>query len=405
MKILQVCKKFPYPLKDGEAIAIATLGEALHQLGHQLSLLAMNTSKHYYSSDKLPARLGFYQSWHTSAINNHITPWGALTSLMANRSYHIARFESRTFEQKLIQLLQRETFDVVQLETLYLAPYIPAIRRYSNAVVAMRAHNVEHEIWQRIANNTKLWPKKWYLNRLAQQLREYETSQLAHYDLLIAITQRDIDHYQSMGYTGEGLVVPIGVPIGHYEPNYRAFHQLPSLAFIGSLDWMPNQEGLQWFLEEVWWRFMEKHPRLEFHIAGRNAPDWLKTITYPNVVVHGEVPDAADFLNRHSIVVTPLLSGSGMRVKILEAMALGRVVLTTNVGLEGIHARHRREVLVADTPQEMLAVLEPYLRQQAKLEAIGRRACGFVLQHYDSLTVGGILGSAYQKLCVEAVRR
>jgi len=403
MKILQLCKKFPYPLKDGESIAVMSLSKSLHQLGGEVTLLAMNTKRHYFPHVEAPKAFDHYKAVYTTEVDNRIRPWGALSSLVANKSYHVARFDCAGFHKRLAELLHQEQFDVVQLETLYLAPYIPTIRAHSDAVIAMRAHNVEHEIWQRIADNTRLLPKQWYLRRLARQLKHYEQAQLKDYDLLVAITERDKKKLHELGYEKESLVVPIGLPVDQYQADYRCYQKPLSLSFIGSLDWMPNQEGLRWFLDEVWGQIHEKYPQITFHIAGRNTPSWLMQLNRPNVKVHGEVPDAAAFINQCPIMVVPLLSGSGMRAKILEAMALGKVALSTSIGLEGINAKDRSEVLVADTPEAFVAAIDFSLQKGEALAEMGHRAEAFVANQFSSLAVGQKLMKAYSDLIVEAV--
>lgn len=354
MRVLQLCKKFPYPVKDGEAIAITQLSRALHALGSQLTLLCMNTQKHHFDEAIPVGVLDHYEAVHSVDVDTRVRAWSALLNLFSSASYHIVRFESVAFKQKLIEILQAQDFDIIQLETLYLAPYIPTIRQYSKARIAMRAHNAEHEIWARISQHTHFLPKKWYLQYLTKKLRNYEIAALKDYDLLIAITQRDLDLFRSLAYQNQAVVVPIGIDGQSYQADFSSYKRALSLSFIGSLDWMPNQEGLQWFLAQVWPRLQARFPDLEFHIAGRNTPTWMYDLTYSNVFIHGEVPDAKAFVNAHSVMVVPLLSGSGMRAKILEGMALGKIVLTTSVGLEGIAARHQKEVLIANEPGDFV---------------------------------------------------
>jgi len=402
MKILQLCKKFPYPLKDGESIAVTTLSQSLQELGCQVSLLAMNTHKHFFEAEECPEALNHYSNIFKVAIDNRVKPAEAFLNLFSRESYHISRFVSAAFQQKLVEVLKAHTFDLIQLETPYLAPYIPSIRKHSDALVAMRAHNVEHEIWQRIAENTASPPMRWYLKHLARKLRRYEVEQLQQYDILVAITQRDLDTFRKLGYRHAAAVAPIGIRSEAYQPDYDSFRQPLSLSFIGSLDWMPNQEGLKWFLSQVWGQLNEKYPEMELHIAGRNTPaGWKHKWPENNIVVHGEVPDASCFINRHSLMVAPLLSGSGMRAKILEGMALGKVVLTTSLGLEGISARHGREVLVADRPAQFVDLIDFCCRQGPQLEGIGRQARNFVAVQYDSLAIARRLLDAYQALTVE----
>ncbi|MEM9819821.1 MAG: glycosyltransferase family 4 protein [Bacteroidota bacterium] len=398
MKILQLCKKFPFPIKDGEAIAITNLARALQQLGCELTLLCMNTPKHYFDPEDLPAHFNYYQAIHTIDVDTNLRASAALANLFSTQSYHIVRFVSPAFEKKLIDLLNTQSFDVIQMETLYLAPYSPVIRQHSEAKIAMRAHNVEYEIWQRIAQNTVFLPKKWYLNYLTGKLRHFEQSALVHYDLLVPITQRDLQHFQQMGSQQKALTTPIGIDAARYQPHAQSFQHALSLSFIGSLDWMPNQEGLQWFLREVWPALHQRYPNLSLHVAGRNPPDWMLQMERENIVVHGEVPSAPDFINQHSLMIVPLLSGSGMRVKILEGMALGKVVLTTSVGLEGIDAQHQQEVLIADCVEEWLACFDFCLHNEDRLPIIGRQARQLIEQRYDNQRIAQKLLKAYHQL-------
>ena len=405
MKILQLCKKFPFPLKDGESIAITNLSSALTKLGCEMTLLAMNTSKHYFDGAVFPTPLQHYKSIHNVDIDNRINITDAFMNLFSDDSYHISRFISKAFEAKLIELLKTNAFDIIQLETLYLAPYIDTIRKYSKAKIAMRAHNVEHEIWERITENTSSIPKKWYLNHLTKKLRKYEQAQLNKYDLLIPITSRDLKIFESFGFKKKSIVSPIGLDGSDYLQNDKSFKKDISLSFIGSLDWKPNIEGLDWFLKNVWDQLHTENPTLQLHIAGRNTPDWLLNKNIPNVTVHGEIDDASDFINKHSVMIVPLLSGSGMRAKILEGMALGKVVLTTSLGLEGIDAQHLKNVLVADTPAEFSKCLNWAYNQNGQLQKLGSNAKHFVNAEYDNLSIGESLLGAYQSFYPSSVRK
>ncbi len=399
MKILILCKKFPYPLHDGESQAIHGLSKSLSELGAEVSLLAMNTSKHFYAHKSLPEAMRHYKEVRTVAMDTSIRYGDALRHLVMGRSYHISRFDQPTYRESLAAWLQEEQFDVVQLETLYLAPYLDTIRTNSSALVSMRAHNVESEIWERVCDNIRFLPKRWYLRKLTQQLKAYETEQLRHYDLLLPISKRDEQTFQCLGYDRKSRVLPIGLDTGCGEPNYAVYRSAPTLSFIGSLDWMPNIEGLQWFLSDVWPAIHTAFPDLQFHIAGRNMPEQFLQLKMKNICVHGEVPSACDFVNQYSISLVPLLSGGGMRAKILEAMSLGRTVLTTSIGLEGIRAKHKKDVLVADTAADFLNILKEYLSQPEQLEQLGKTAEQTFHSQYDRLHLAeGLLHTYHEEL-------
>ena len=394
MKILQLCKKFPYPLKDGESIANTYISKSLRDLGCEITLLAMNTSKHYVDLNQLPEDFDHYTNIHHYELNNHISYFDAFKYLFKPDSYQVARFIDPGFNAKLIEVLKSEEFDVVQIESIYLTSYISTIRQYSEALIAMRAHNVENEIWSRMANNLPFGLKKWYLNHLTRRLRRFEERQWKHYDLLITLTKRDLDTYRKMGYYNGAIMSPIGLNLKNYNPQYQNKRKL-DLAYIGALDWMPNQEGLLWFVNEVMPKLINRFPDVRLHVAGRNTPEEIYHLQTKNIIVHGEVADAIKFIRENPILVVPLFSGSGMRVKILEGMALGKVVVTTTLGLEGIHATHDREVLVADTPDGFVNQIVKCFDQPALVEQIGRNAKLFIDYNFDNQDIAKELYHKY----------
>jgi polysaccharide biosynthesis protein PslH len=402
MKILQLCKKFPFPLKDGESLASTFLARALNELGASVTLLSMNTSKHPTNIATLPAWYNHYQAIHAVDVDNHIRPWDALTNLLfSSESYHVNRFVNEDFSTQLVQLLKTEQYDIVHLETLFLSSYIPLIRKHSKAKVVMRSHNVEHRIWERVAINSHPL-KRWYLQAITPRLRNYEIEHLNKYDLFAAITAGDLEDFKKLGLQIPSTVVPIGLDCRSYEPDYSAYGQPVNLSFIGSLDWMPNIEGLKWFLDEIWMPLLYPNfPNLEFHIAGRNTPDWLLRLQMPGVTVHGEVPSARAFLNSYPITIAPLLSGGGMRAKILEGMALGRVVISTAVGLEGIDASHGHNALIANTPNEWLETVRWCVQHPQLLRGIGEQSELLCNEHYDNLKVGKRLLEEFKVLVGE----
>lgn len=361
MKILQLCKKFPFPLKEGEAIAVYHLSRGLVEQGCTLDLLTMNTSKHHYPHAEWPTEFSHYHSVQAVEVDNRLSVGGALRNLFSRESYHVSRFVTSEFSAALNDLLEQNEYDAVLLETLYLAPYISLIRSKSKAVVVMRSHNVEYAIWERIAANTPSTLKRKYLQHLTHKLRRFEVEQLQAYDLLAPVSTYDLQVFKALGYKGYHLVAPIGLDVDAYMVKPVPEGAALQLGFIGSLDWLPNQEGLQWFLQKVWPLLHSRFPKLQLDIAGRNAPaDFLRE-KIPGVEFLGEVPNAADFVAQHDISLAPLRSGSGLKVKVLEAMALGRAVLGTSIALEGIPAQDGRHFLLANTPED-------FVRQMNRLQ-------------------------------------
>ncbi|MCC6725594.1 MAG: glycosyltransferase [Saprospiraceae bacterium] len=400
MKMLLVTKKFPYPLKEGEPIAINYLAKSLVALGWQIDLLVLNTSKHFFDPADLPADQNFFHEIHSVKVHNHITLAGAFKSLMAGQSYILDRFYSTKFAQKLKELLLQNKYDAVQLETIYLAHYTDIVRENSAAVLSLRAHNVEHRIWERVAATTQNPLKKWYLNNQNRQLRKFEMAALNKFDLLIAITQPDLDEFKGFGLQNRSVVAPVGIDLRDYpdvplEPQF-----IQQLCFIGALDWMPNQHGLVWFLENVWPKLKTKFLGCSFHIAGKNTPDWVQKKAEPSVKVHGEVPDAKAFIIENGILVAPVFSGSGIKIKVMEGMALGRVVVTTEIGAEGISAVHGQDFLLANDAEAFEARIKWCFENPSAAAEIGRRARAFIAQHYDLREIAQKVSKAYESFAM-----
>lgn len=316
--------------------------------------------------------------------------------LFSKLPYNAVRFIDEAFSTRLIQLLDEESFDLIQLEGLYLCPYISLIRKHSRAKIAYRAHNVEYEIWERTA---KLTPglKSLYLRFLAKRIKAFEQSYLNDYDLLIPITDRDGRSLDKLGNQKPRFTSQTGIDLSILKPNTKQL-EYPSLFHIGAMDWAPNQEGILWFLDQCWPSIQKKYPYLKFYLAGRNAPGWLKTkIQYRNVVFLGEIDDAYSFMNSKAIMLVPLLSGSGMRIKIIEGLALGKAIISTRVGAEGISLSNRENIILADDAHSFIAGINELIENRDFHDQLGKNAVGFIRNNFDNLALAGSLIQFYKQ--------
>ena len=387
MNILQLCKKFPYPSIDGETIAISNLGKALNHWGCDVTLLALNTTKHYFDTNLLPSHYNHYKKIETVDIDNRLNPLHALRYLKANDSYQLGRFKSKVLEQKLAALLQSNTYDAVIVESAHMAHYIPLIRKHApNVQIVMKCHNVEHELWSRIAANTRFTPKRWYLEKEAALMRTVELSSAKDVDGVVFLSDRDKGIFEKSGFDNRYIINPSSLQLDQYERPAKA--KTPnkfSIGFIGSLDWIPNVEGLKWFLDNVWPQVRKKLPYAEFHVAGRNPGNDFYSQESRKIFIHGEVRSAIDFMAEHDVLVVPLLSGSGIRIKILEGLALGRTVITTPLGVEGINAKHGEHLLVAEDATSFAKNIQFCALDEALHIRLAANGKAFVRDNYDVL--------------------
>jgi glycosyltransferase involved in cell wall biosynthesis len=383
LKILQLCPRIPYPPHDGGAIAMYDVLSNLAEEGHEVTLLAINTPKHYQDASAVADKARVF----AIPVNTDLSKRKAFANLFSSVPYNIERFIAPEVEEKLTELLQKETFDIIQIEGLFMAYYVDVIRRLTKTPVVMRSHNVEYLIWERLAANEKNPLKKVYLKYLANGIKNFEKAILNKFDAIAAITEQDKIRMQEMGCTVPIEFIPAGVELSRFKPNPEIQPKPQTLFILSSLNWLPNLEGIDWFLENVWKTVVKTLPKLELHIAGKSPPENLLKLDLPNVFVHGFIPDASDFMQQYDLMLVPLLSGGGMRVKIIEGMALGKCILSTSVGAEGIACRSGKDILIADEAEKWIWYITDYYKGMQPCESIGRNARETALQTYDNKLV------------------
>lgn len=384
MRILVLSNKMPYPPRDGGSIATLNMLRSLREAGNEVWSLAMNTSKHPFPVDHIPGELKAEIRFLDVNYKSRINPLGLFSNfLFSTMPYISERFNTRSYRLALERLLKNETFDIIQLEGPYLGHYIDTIREFSGAGISYRAHNVEHHIWRSKAMNSKFLPFRLYLANMSRRLEKFELDVARKVDYLVSISENDRAYFLSRGVTTPSLTVSTGLDMEKYPPT-----PIPpgnSIFYIGALDWLPNQEGLKWFLDRVFPLLKNEVPGLEFHVAGRNAPESVRRLLNdPSITYHGEVDSAIEFMQKYRLMVVPLLSGSGIRIKILEGMALGRPVVTTGRGIEGIPAEIPLHVRVADKPEEFKKQVIELLSDDAAVEEMTARARELIQRNFDT---------------------
>lgn len=396
MKILILTNKLPYPPRDGGSIATLNMIKGLHDAGNQLTCLALNTNKHSYPVKEIPHELGNSIRFLGVDCNSSIRPLKLINNLLFSREPYIAlRFNIKAFRTALSTLLHEETFDIIQLEGPYPGQYLDLIKKGSNARVSLRAHNVEHLIWERKALNETSPLKRWYLINMASRLKQYELNLAQQVDILVPISEEDAGYFMDCGLKKPMLTIPAGLDMENYpltEPPAGS-----SIFFIGALDWLPNQEGLDWFLRNVFDQLLSELPELRFHVAGRNAPAYFeKKLKHPNISYHGEVEDALKFIQTYRLMLVPLLTGSGIRVKILEGMALGRPVVTTSTGIEGIPASDHPYVVVEDDPLMFSNQILKLLKEAPEADHLLTESRDFISRYFDTFELSNRLSQFYK---------
>lgn len=383
MRILQLINRVPWPLTDGGAIGYFNAIKGYHDAGCEVTVLALNTHKHYVET--LPPELTKLATWITVDIDNRVKVIPALLNLFGSTSYHVDRFISPACEAKIEALLQQHAFDVVVFESLFMMPYVNVVSNNSSALLVLRQYNVEHVIWQKLAASETNILKQWYLQLLAKRLHQFEESVINKVDVINALSVDDANQLSEMGCIKPIHISPLGITIPEMVSGNVTDPQ--SLFHLGSMDWHPNTEAMEWFAQQVWPKIEKEHPKATFVMAGKCMPPSFKRYQSERLHIVGAVSDAISFMHSKQIMVVPLFSGSGIRVKILEGMALGKAIVSTSLGAQGIACKHGRNILIADTADEFCQCIGQLLNNPLLCETLGNEARKLVVEKYSNTKI------------------
>lgn len=370
--------------------------EGLINAGHQVKVLSFHSKKHPCKVDKLPAEYVEKTAFETVFVDLDIKVLPALVAWLCGESYHVKRFINDDMKRKLAEILRKEEFDIIQVESIFLTPYLPIMRKLSKAKIVLRAPNIEHKIWERIYKATKTPFKRGYIKHLAMTLKYYELSHINDYDAVSPVTDVDAKYFVE-----QGLRKPCkGIPFGMNPPEIVSdvLEEPNTIFHIGSMNWHPNEQGIKWFLDECWAKVKQSTPMIDAYFAGRYMPQWLLKTDLDGVHVVGEVADSIRFMTSKQIMVVPLLSGSGIRIKIIEAMSIGKTVIATTIAAEGIMYENGKNIIIANTPEEFAEAIKYCVENPDKCKEIGNEAYKLIAEKYSNDEVVNQLLDLYRQI-------
>lgn len=386
-KILVLGSRIPYPTNDGGALACMQTLKLL-SASNELTYFSFNTRKHFVSETTINREFTFCKVIPI-ALDATPTIWGALKAVATFRNYNLSRFQSNEAIQKLSVLLNSEKFDLIVFENIFTSGFNKTIQEhYKSSALIYRAHNVEWKIWEKLAlRNSGI--RRFYLKHLTRSFRKAEEKFISSVQNIAAITASDATYFKTINPEAKVITIPVGVEIDkktttpvQHKTNHTLYH-------LGSMEWLPNRDGLKWFISDVWPLVLTKFSDAELHIGGRNLNRNDEQFKARNVYNHGEISDASDFISQYDLCIVPIWSGSGLRIKTLEAMAKGKVVVTTEIGAEGIAATHGEHWFIAKNEREFAAYIIELMQSPGLINEISTRAKEFVNTHYSLTEIAG----------------
>jgi len=294
--------------------------------------------------------------------------------------YAIQKYRSRAMREAIERETRERDYDAIVCDFLTMSINLPPAL-YRAAVLFQ--HNVESTIWQRHCEMQTGAIKRAFFHHQWQKMSDYERSVCRRFNTVIAVSPVDREQMREAFGLQEIYDVPTGVDTDYFRPLGGAAAS-PELVFTGSMDWMPNEDAIHYFAEQILPRIAREIPDVTLSVVGRNPSPSLKALAAANahIKVTGRVPDIRPYVDRAAAYVVPIRIGGGTRLKIYEAMAMDKPVISTRIGAEGLPVRDGEELLLADDPEGFARAVIRTLNDARLAGRLGRRAGALVRERF-----------------------
>ncbi|HET9920376.1 MAG TPA: glycosyltransferase family 4 protein [Ktedonobacteraceae bacterium] len=322
-----------------------------------------------------------------------------LESLLTDDSFLLRRDDRAEMQAMVRQLLAEEQIDVLHVDQLNMMRFVP---HGWKGTVILDEHNAVWQVVERLHRGASNPLARLLLGREVRLVRKQEGVACRRAQVVLAVSAHDQEALREVaGASVPVEVVPITVDAEQFRPVYEAREPHANQAFtIGTMFWPPNSEGVIWWLREGYQQLRSLCPAVTYDIVGARPPQALQTLagSCEGVHVYGYVADATPFWQHATLLAVPLLSGGGVRVKILEAMAMGVPVVSTTMGCEGLDVRHNEHLLIADTPADFARACATILQDKAQAQRLAQNARQLILERYDAPVALRPLDAAYAQV-------
>jgi len=400
MRILILTPQLPYPPQQGTSLRNYHLLRYL-AARHEVSLLS------FAGADARPSHLAHLQAFcHT--VRTVPAPersmarrlWTLLSSARPDMAW---RLFSPEYARALATGLAREPFDILQVEGIEMAPYLWGLQP-PHPFVVFDDHNAEYVLQKRAfltdLRRPQRWPAAAYSLVQWRRLRRFERAVCRRANGLVAVSQADAQALTALDPRLSPVVVPNGVDLEAYRPDFPPLAGLahPSLAFTGKMDFRPNIDAVLWFAQQVLPLLWQRDPDMRFYVVGQSPSPRLDPLrAEPRITITGRVDDVRPYIAGADAYVVPLRVGGGTRLKVLEAMAMGKALVSTSLGVEGLGVGDGREALLADTPEAFAEAVASLLADASRRRALGQAARAFVERGYGWERIGPRLEAVYPR--------
>ncbi|MFA7288607.1 MAG: glycosyltransferase family 4 protein [Melioribacteraceae bacterium] len=377
-----ISPKIPCPPDDGHKKSIFNVLKYLSLREHQIDFLT------YSHGVKEPSIINEVEKYCRlipveSSTKNSID--GALTNLFQKEPYNFSKFRTKELEEKLIALLKENEYDIVHVINAHLAWVIGIVKKYSKAKTVLREENLELNIMKRFYEKQSNPLIKLYSYIQYKKMEKYEPEICGKFDACVMISEIDKGQLSELNPRAKVFSIPIGIEEELFKLS--KIDVIPNtLVAIGSLDWYPNLDGINWFINTIFPLIIEKNSLVKLYLYG--GGDYKKLLISESVKdyinIGGFVDDIWSSVLTKSLAVVPLRIGSGIRVKILEMLAAGQNIITTSIGAEGIPLKKNFHLLIEDEPIKFVETILTYFNGQFNSEEVRINGREFIKENYTA---------------------
>lgn len=404
MRLLMLTPALPYPLHQGGAIRNYGIIHGLRTAGHNVTLLSFHSGNPPVESTPL---IELCAAVETIPAPTRSTAQRLRDFCFSRQPDLTRRLYSDIFERKLEEVLSQTSFDLVQFEGLEMTGYLPAVRRHQpTAKLVYDAHNAEYAL-QRIfyevdRENIRRWPAAAYSWVQSRRIERYERSICEQVDGVIAVSDEDAELLCAFRPDRRVAVMPNGIFVDDYNSSTGEEHlDLGEhvLTFTGKMDYRPNVDAMLWFTDAILPQVLKHIPNARLYIVGQKPHRRLEALRdKQRVEITGWVAQVHPFLRATDVYVAPLRMGSGTKLKILEAMAVGCAVVATPTAAAGLPPEVKQATVIAEREADLAEAIVTLLQDPARREALGKMAQAAVQQHYDWSLLFPRLLQAYREI-------
>ena len=382
MKILQISPKIPFPPDDGHKKSIFSVLKHLAMRGHTIDLLAYS---HGINDPEIIGELEKYCRLIPVESGTEDSFTGALANIFEKAPYNFSKYRTKELEEKLIELFSKSEYDVVHVINAHLAWVIEIVNKYSKAKTILREENLELNIMKRFYERQSNPLVKLYSYSQYKKMKKYEPEICGKFDACVMIS--DIDKEQLLKLNSNANLFSVHIGIEEELFNLSKNEVIPNtLAAIGSLNWYPNLDGVNWFINSILPLIVERKNEVKFHLYGGGdkkklmIPESVKN----NIIIEGFIDDIWGSVLNKSLAIVPLRIGSGIRVKILEMLAAGENIISTSIGAEGIPLEKNHHLLIEDEPRKFAETILKFLNGEYDAEKLRSYGREFIKQNYTA---------------------